>query len=254
MTAILMTSNFMFEGKRQHNRTERGCYLSKKEGNVNGNGKSVLYRLWSANDDVDGIFNEDEDHLDGDTVYTIRIEFNDIEKSGNSYTVNLSYFLYDGTTLLKPGIESRVEFDHLSNSSDVFFEQDEDLFDLNCRPSSRPEPNPEPEFSVPDNVCESFPEPIQGWKQSQSKLVVTNKEVRITGWSDEYLADSQNYYTYKQDWENGSEWSTLRIGFDKGAKLGNFIKTQIQRFVTMLWAVSLEMVSQGMAVWQATMV
>lgn len=190
----------------------------KKEGNVNGNGKSVLYSLWSANDDVDGIFNEDEDHLDGDTVYTIRIEFNDIEKSGNSYTVNLSYFLYDGTTLLKPGIESRVEFDHLSNSSDVFFEQDEDLFDLNCRPSSRPEPNPEPEFSVPDNVCESFPEPIQGWKQSQSKLVVTNKEVRITGWSDEYLADSQNYYTYKQDWENGSEWSTLRIGFDKGGQ------------------------------------
>ncbi|MCF7483795.1 hypothetical protein L3V31_19050 [Vibrio sp. J1-1] len=190
----------------------------KKEGNVNGNSKSVLYRLWSANDDVDGIFNEDEDHLDGDTVYTIRIEFNDIEKSGNSYTVNLSYFLYDGTTLLRTGFESRVEFDDLSNSSDVFFEQDEDLFDLNCRPSSRPEPNPEPEFSVPDNVCESFPEPIQGWKQSQSKLVVTNKEVRITGWSDEYLADSQNYYTYKQDWENGSEWSTLRIGFDKGGQ------------------------------------
>ncbi|MDW1969639.1 DUF6701 domain-containing protein [Vibrio sp. 945] len=193
----------------------------KKEGNVNGNGngngnsKSVLYRLWSANDDVDGIFNEDEDHLDGDTVYTIRIEFNDIEKSGNSYTVNLSYFLYDGTTLLKPGIESRVEFDDLSNSSDVFFEQDEDLFDLNCQPSSRPEPNPDPEFSVPDNVCKSFPEPIQGWKRAESELIVTNSAVRALGWSPEYLADSQNRYTQET---NGQSWQTLRIGFDSGGQ------------------------------------
>ncbi|MGY0617198.1 DUF6701 domain-containing protein [Vibrio sp. FJH11] len=66
---------------------------------------------------------------------------------------------------------------------------------------------------VPDNVCESFPEPIQGWKQAESKLIVTNSEVRALGWSSEYLADSQNRYTQEA---NGQSWQTLRIGFDSG--------------------------------------
>jgi MSHA biogenesis protein MshQ len=167
----------------------------KKEGNVNGNGngngngKSVLYSLWSANDDVDGIFNEDEDHLDGDTVYTIRIEFNDIEKSRNSYTVNLSYFLYDGTTLLKPGIESRVEFDDLSNSSDVFFEQDEDLFDLKCRLSSRPEPIPTP-------ICSVFTSPLQTWveRDEQGNIISGNGNLSIQNASVEIIGTNTNSF------------------------------------------------------------
>ncbi|WP_275865522.1 DUF6701 domain-containing protein [Vibrio sp. CAU 1672] len=92
------------------------------------------------------------------------------------------------------------------------------ISNISCN-SNAPEPEIKPEinsWAVPDNVCQLFPEPVQGWQQEESKLIVTNSTVRALGWSDEYLADSRNYYTYQQDWDSGSQWRNLRVGFDKG--------------------------------------
>ncbi|MEI2420205.1 hypothetical protein V6O07_08015, partial [Arthrospira platensis SPKY2] len=77
---------------------------------------------------------------------------------------------------------------------------------------------------MPDNVCQLFPEPVQGWQQEESKLIVTNSTVRALGWSDEYLADSRNFYTYKQNWDRGSEWRNLRVGFDSGEQASQLYK------------------------------
>ncbi|NVC92711.1 hypothetical protein FC650_03425 [Vibrio natriegens] len=69
---------------------------------------------------------------------------------------------------------------------------------------------PDVSWLVPDNVCESFPEPIQGWKGDKSTLKVTNSEVRVLGWSSEYLSDRKNIYNYT----NSND--VLRVGFDHG--------------------------------------
>ncbi|ANQ27407.1 hypothetical protein BA894_13615 [Vibrio natriegens] len=72
----------------------------------------------------------------------------------------------------------------------------------------------EPE--LPDNLCHYFPEPIQGWKGSDSTLNITNDTAYATGWSREYLANDTNIYNYQQNWQEGANWDNLRVGFDKG--------------------------------------
>lgn len=173
-----------------------------------------LYAIWSADEDVDALFNERD--LNEDSTYKIWFKFDYLNKSRKNFKANLQYKIYSNGVLINSETKNNYEFKHMSNKSHVFFEQDDELFELKCNPDPTPEPPPEPDLIVPNDVCEQFPEPIQGWKDSQSKLVVTNNEVRVTGWSDGYLADSKNNYTYKQNWDGGSEWSTLRIGFDKG--------------------------------------
>ncbi|MBS9944386.1 hypothetical protein J4H27_20765 [Vibrio alginolyticus] len=69
---------------------------------------------------------------------------------------------------------------------------------------------------LPANVCQLFPEPIQGWKGSTSRLNITNDTAHATGWSSEYLADNANIYNYQQNWQGGANWDNLRVGFDEG--------------------------------------
>ncbi|MDA0408143.1 hypothetical protein O7R08_19630 [Vibrio alginolyticus] len=72
------------------------------------------------------------------------------------------------------------------------------------------------ESQLPANVCQLFPEPIQGWKGSTSRLNITNDTAHATGWSSEYLADNANIYNYQQNWQGGANWDNLRVGFDEG--------------------------------------
>ncbi|EPH5596778.1 DUF6701 domain-containing protein [Vibrio alginolyticus] len=72
------------------------------------------------------------------------------------------------------------------------------------------------ESYLPANVCQLFPEPIQGWKGSTSRLNITNDTAHATGWSSEYLADNANIYNYQQNWQGGANWDNLRVGFDEG--------------------------------------
>ncbi|PFG55208.1 MSHA biogenesis protein MshQ [Vibrio sp. ES.051] len=183
-------------------------YLKKQ-----GRGSVSLYPLWSADDDVVGIFNEPS--LQDGVAYSIRLEYSNVRKHGNSYTGDLNYYLRssDGSLIRHETVFDNV-FSKMSNSADVLIEKDEELNTLRCGELEWPTPTPEPEIQVPDQVCEAFPEPIQGWKNEVSQLIVTNSTVGTLGWSPEYVADRQNIYEYSNS--NGQSWDTLRVGFDEG--------------------------------------
>lgn len=81
----------------------------------------------------------------------------------------------------------------------------------------------EPENPIPFDQCEYFPQPVQSWITEgtsdystfpESVLDVRNS-TEIKGWSANYLADSRNIYRYTQNWQGGSSWDTLRVGFDQ---------------------------------------
>ncbi|HHG3603104.1 TPA: DUF6701 domain-containing protein [Vibrio parahaemolyticus] len=183
-------------------------YLKKQ-----GQGNVSLYPLWSADDDVDGIFNEYS--LYNRVSYSIRLEYSNVRKQGNSYTGDLNYYLRSssGSLIRQETVFDNV-FSNMSNSADVLIEKGEELKNLRCGELERPSPTPEPEITVPEQVCEVFPEPIQGWKNEVSQLIVTNSTVGTLGWSPEYIADRQNIYEYSNS--NGQSWNTLRVGFDEG--------------------------------------
>lgn len=69
---------------------------------------------------------------------------------------------------------------------------------------------------LPDEVCQYFPEPIQGWKGSESTLNATNDSAQAIGWSNNYLNTPSNIYRYQENWNNGKSWDNVRVGFDKG--------------------------------------
>ncbi|KGT35736.1 hypothetical protein HC02_02275, partial [Vibrio parahaemolyticus] len=183
-------------------------YLKKQ-----GQGNVSLYPLWSADDDVDGILNEYL--LSNRTLYFIRLEYSNVRKQGNSYTGDLNYYLRssNGSLIRQETVLDNV-FSKMSNSADVLIEKGEELKNLRCGDLEGPSPTPEPEITVPEQVCEAFPEPIQGWKNEVSRLIVTNSTVGTLGWSPEYASDRQNIYEYSNS--NGQSWNTLRVGFDEG--------------------------------------
>lgn len=171
------------------------------------------YALWSADDDVHGLFNEL--NLSDEKEYKIRFQFDYIAKGpGRLFWADVYYKLYSNGHLINSGSKRNYPFYRMSNKSYVLFERDDELFDLNCNPAPPPEPTPEPEITVPEQVCEAFPEPMQGWKNEVSQLIVTNSTVGTLGWSPEYVSDRQNIYEYSNS--NGQSWDTLRVGFDEG--------------------------------------
>ncbi|MHC6802522.1 hypothetical protein ACYTR9_19530, partial [Vibrio antiquarius] len=78
-------------------------YLKKQ-----GQGNVSLYPLWSADDDVDGIFNEHS--LSNRTLYSIRLEYSNVRKQGNSYTGDLNYYLRSSSGSL---IRQETVFDNV---------------------------------------------------------------------------------------------------------------------------------------------
>lgn len=81
------------------------------------------------------------------------------------------------------------------------------------------EPNPvEPE--IPDNVCQYFPEPIQGMKGvTDNTLVVSNKSARALGWSEDYktyytVSDKQDLFRYSSSMPTPKQSKFILAGFD----------------------------------------
>lgn len=96
---------------------------------------------------------------------------------------------------------------------------DESISNLNCDASLTEEP-----IHIPVDTCDMFPQPVQSWKTAgssayaafpPSQFNVQNQATDIRGWSPGYVADRNNIYHYRQDWDNGASWDTLRIGFDE---------------------------------------
>lgn len=86
------------------------------------------------------------------------------------------------------------------------------------------EPNPvEPE--IPDNVCQYFPEPIQGMKGVTSNtLVVPNKSARALGWSEDYktyytVTDKQDLFRYSSSMPTPRQSTFILAGFDTVSQL-----------------------------------
>ncbi|WP_191118173.1 DUF6701 domain-containing protein [Vibrio campbellii] len=86
------------------------------------------------------------------------------------------------------------------------------------------EPNPvEPE--IPDNVCQYFPEPIQGMKGvTNNTLVVPNKSARALGWSEDYKAyytvtDKQDLFRYSSSMPTPRQSKFILAGFDTVSQL-----------------------------------
>ncbi|WP_241574263.1 DUF6701 domain-containing protein [Vibrio parahaemolyticus] len=221
--SVQLKDSFAFEAEYQANQQNGVIYLRKQGGgNGRGNGNVILHPLWSADDQVSGIFGEYD--LNDGQIYTLRIEYHNVRKHGNTYSADLDYFLYHNGVQVKAASAENHYFTNMSDRADVFFDNGRGLSGLDCNPGPRPTPNQTPSFAVPDNVCQLFPEPVQGWQLEESKLIVTNSTVRALGWSDEYLADSRNFYTYKQNWDSGSEWRNLRVGFDSGEQASQLYK------------------------------
>ncbi|HHX8274901.1 TPA: DUF6701 domain-containing protein [Vibrio diabolicus] len=213
--SVHLKESFSVEANYQVAVNNGAIYLKKQ-----GKGNVTLYPLWSVENyyrsSYRGIFHEQD--LEPGQKYVVRIEYDNVTKHGHTYTADLAYLLYKEGLLIKEVAAKGQSFSQVSDSADVLFEIGNGLSDLDCEPGARPTPPipPASSFAVPDHVCQLFPEPVQGWQQEESKLIVTNSTVRALGWSDEYLADNRNYYTYKQNWDSGSEWPNLRVGFDKG--------------------------------------
>jgi len=213
--SVHLKESFSVEANYQVAVSNGAIYLKKQ-----GKGNVTLYPLWSVENyyrsSYRGIFHEQD--LEPGQKYVVRIEYDNVTKHGHTYTADLAYLLYKEGLLIKEVAAKGQSFSQVSDSADVLFEIGNGLSDLDCEPGARPTPPipPASSFVVPDHVCQLFPEPVQGWQQEESKLIVTNSTVRALGWSDEYLADNRNYYTYKQNWDSGSEWPNLRVGFDKG--------------------------------------
>ncbi|MFB1072577.1 DUF6701 domain-containing protein [Vibrio diabolicus] len=86
------------------------------------------------------------------------------------------------------------------------------------------EPNPvEPE--IPDNVCQYFPEPIQGMKGvTNNTLVVPNKSARALGWSEDYktyytVTDKQDLFRYSSSIPTPRQSKFILAGFDTVSQL-----------------------------------
>lgn len=77
----------------------------------------------------------------------------------------------------------------------------------------------EPE--LPSNICQYFPEPIQGMKgYSENKLNVPNKSARVLGWSEDYksfytVTNKEDLFYYSSNAQQPNKAQYILAGFDK---------------------------------------
>ncbi|MGR5236210.1 DUF6701 domain-containing protein [Vibrio alfacsensis] len=85
-------------------------------------------------------------------------------------------------------------------------------------------PTPD-EPELPDNLCQYFPEPIQGMKGSfDNTLVVPNRSARALGWSEEYktyytVTDKQELFRYSSSIPPPRQSQFVLAGFDTVGQL-----------------------------------
>ncbi|WP_253650756.1 DUF6701 domain-containing protein [Vibrio sp. Y29_XK_CS5] len=77
----------------------------------------------------------------------------------------------------------------------------------------------EPE--LPSNICQYFPEPIQGMKgYSENTLNVPNKSARVLGWSEDYksfytVTNKEDLFYYSSNAQQPNKAQYILAGFDK---------------------------------------
>lgn len=168
--AVKLQQPFSVEAEYEVAAGNAAIYL-KKQGN-----KAYRYPLWTAWNDINGfekgIFHEQS--LESNHNYIVRIEFNHVRKSGNSYTADLTYLLYRSGVLIKEEVATDKTFSKMSDSSDVLFDMGNGLISLDCAPGGRP-------TTIPDNVCELFPSAAQTWTGNSNALLEMSNNTRIIG-------------------------------------------------------------------------
>lgn len=178
-----------------------------------GNNTTATIPLWSNDSSVSAPIIRDNQTVSGGD-YTIWLKY---EQSANSNkTGYISYYLLRAGQWQLVGDPAYADLRNLhSVNIDVV---SNDVQQMECVDSATPPP-----IATTFDQCEYFPQPVQSWITEgtsdysafpESVLDVRNS-TEIKGWSANYLADSRNIYRYTQNWQGGSSWDTLRVGFDQ---------------------------------------
>ncbi|MDK9769871.1 DUF6701 domain-containing protein [Vibrio sp. B181a] len=151
-----------------------------------------------------------EPNLLKDQVYNIRLEH---QKSGHSGTLKY-YRKFAGESDWQ--LVSTINHVNLKNGKLRLYEQGVPS-GLDCS-GSTPAPI-EPE--LPDNVCQYFPQPIQGMKgNTENTLNIPNKSARALGWSEEYksfytVTNKEDLFYYSPNAQKPNKPQYILAGFDK---------------------------------------
>lgn len=152
----------------------------------------------------------DEPNLLADQPYNIRLEH---QVSHNSGTLKY-YRKFAGESDWQ--LISTINNVNLKNGKLSLYEQGSPS-GLDCD-GSLPAPI-EPE--LPSNICQYFPEPIQGMKgYSENTLNVPNKSARVLGWSEDYksfytVTNKEDLFYYSSNAQQPNKAQYILAGFDK---------------------------------------
>ncbi|ELH4835106.1 MSHA biogenesis protein MshQ [Vibrio harveyi] len=152
----------------------------------------------------------DEPNLLAGQPYNIRLEH---QVSHNSGTLKY-YRKFAGESDWQ--LISTINNVNLKNGKLSLYEQGS-LSGLDCD-GSLPAPI-EPE--LPSNICQYFPEPIQGMKgYSENTLNVPNKSARVLGWSEDYksfytVTNKEDLFYYSSNAQQPNKAQYILAGFDK---------------------------------------
>ncbi|MGY5740932.1 DUF6701 domain-containing protein [Vibrio antiquarius] len=151
-----------------------------------------------------------EPNLLKDQVYNIRLEH---QANGRSGTLKY-YRKFAGESDWQ--LISTMSNVNLKNGKLSLYEQGSPS-GLDCD-GSLPAPI-EPE--LPSNICQYFPEPIQGMKgYSENTLNVPNKSARALGWSEDYksfytVTNKEDLFYYSSNAQQPNKAKYILAGFDK---------------------------------------
>ncbi|EOV6249907.1 TPA: MSHA biogenesis protein MshQ [Vibrio parahaemolyticus] len=152
----------------------------------------------------------DEPNLLAGQPYNIRLEH---QVSHNSGTLKYYRKFAGGSEWQLIDVKNDVD---LKNGKLTLYDQGSPS-QVDCS-GSTPDPV-EPE--VPDDVCQYFPQPIQGMKgYTENTLNVPNKSARALGWSEEYksyytVTNKEDLFYYSPNAQQPNKPQYILAGFDK---------------------------------------
>ncbi|PNH89358.1 hypothetical protein C1M59_18550 [Vibrio diazotrophicus] len=214
-SALKSNNNFSIKYSISEAKLREVIYVEKGVGNAKASASPIA--LWTNSQLISSPVIRDK-VTEKDKSYNIWLTY-DTADTANKQGILYYYLLQDGSwQLIASALADLRDLD--SVNIDIIGSQ---VSNLEC--DSALTLPPLPEVSTPLEVCDYFPQPVQGWITKDtnysvyddylsSELNLSDVTASISGWSDNYLADSQNIYTYTQDWQNGQSWQNLRVGFD----------------------------------------
>lgn len=217
-SALKSNNNFSIKYSISEAKLREVIYVEKGVGNAKASASPIA--LWTNSQLISSPVIKDK-VTEKDKSYNIWLTY-DTEDTANKQGILYYYLLQDGSwQLIESTLADLTDLD--SVNIDILGSQ---VSNLECE-SALTLP-PLPEAPTPLGVCDFFPQPVQSWitkdtnysvydDYPSSELNLSDVTASISGWSDNYLADSQNIYTHSQDWPwpDGLSWPNLRVGFDK---------------------------------------